>query len=74
MYVISSGDRLTGFGTPDFNYNSLDEFINNFPYSERQCTIQIERELIRNGHFIFSDLGCPFDYMLTLKEVEYTRF
>jgi len=65
MILISTGKRLTGFGEPDFYYNSLDEFITNFPYAERQCVFQIERELDINGYYIFSDPECPVDFRLS---------
>lgn len=64
MIQISTGNRLTGFGEPVFYFNSLDEFAANFPLAEHQCLIQIERELNRNGHYIFSDADCPVDFKL----------
>ena len=56
IYLIAKGDINTKTcETPTLCYESLEDFINNFPYSERQCIIQAEREINRNGFFIFGD-------------------
>jgi hypothetical protein len=47
-------------------YQSLDEFINNFPFAERQCKNEIEHDLEQKGRFIFSDSDCPHQYILTI--------
>lgn len=66
MVLISTGNRKTGKWEPTHCYNSLDEFILNFPLAERQCVLQIENELRKNAYFIFSDFYCPIDFKLTI--------
>jgi len=58
MIIIKT--TIQNFGT----YNSLDEFIDNFPFAERQDKEQIEKELDKNGYFKFSDFDCPYQYVL----------
>ena len=45
-------------------YNSLDEFIDSFPFAERQCKIQVEQTLNKSNQFVFSDMDCPCEYLL----------
>lgn len=52
-------------------YNSLDEFMDSFPFAERQCKIQIEWSFNKNNQFVFSDMDCPFDYLLEQIIVDY---
>ncbi len=47
-------------------FTDLNDFIENFPYTERQCIINIERELSKNGYFIFSDFDAPVKYQLLI--------
>jgi hypothetical protein len=51
-------------------YESIDEFIDNFPFAERQCTAQIERALERNGYYKFGDFDDPSRYVLTIQADE----
>lgn len=50
-----------------FIYQSMDEFIDNFPFAERQCKHEIERALEQKGMFVFSDSDCPHQYILTIE-------
>jgi hypothetical protein len=50
------------FGT----YKDLDDFIDNFPYAERQCIIQIERDLKKNNTFFFSEIESHYSFQLLI--------
>jgi hypothetical protein len=64
LISISVGNRHKGFAQPTFFYDSLENFIDNFPFSERQCMFQIQQNLAQNGCFIFSDWDSPSDFLL----------
>jgi len=57
-------NRKTKSKTYIQTYLTLDEFIDSFPFAERQCKTQIEQSLNKDKKFIFSDTDCPFDYLL----------
>lgn len=46
-------------------YGSLDEFVENFPFAERQCKFQIECELKRKGFVKITDYHSPEEFILT---------
>lgn len=62
--LISMYNRKTKGKAYLHSYNSLDEFINSFPFAERQCKVQIEWSLNKHNQFVFSDMDCPCDYLL----------
>lgn len=45
-------------------YTSIDDFIDNFPFAERQNNENVQNELNRKGYFIFGDIDCPFYFKL----------
>jgi hypothetical protein len=49
---------LTAYG--NYDYATLDEFIDCFPLAERQDTDQAQRALDQMGYFRFSDFDDPF--------------
>ncbi|PHR42775.1 MAG: hypothetical protein COA32_17075 [Fluviicola sp.] len=63
-YVVNRFNRMTKCKEPLQTYNSLDEFIDSFPFAERQCKVQIEWSLSKHNQFVFSDMDCPYDYLL----------
>jgi len=48
----------------NYDYTSLNEFIEHFPHAERQCVFQVQQELQNNGYFLFSDFDCPHHFKL----------
>lgn len=67
-YSVAQSDISTGtFQKLTFFYNSLFEFIMDFPFAERQCIVEVENALDKNGHFIFGDFDCPIRYRLSVE-------
>mgnify|MGYP006190581887 CR=1 FL=1 len=52
----------TPYGT--MKYETIEEFVDNFPFAERQCLIQVQRELTKNGFYRFSDFDCSHIFVL----------
>lgn len=46
-------------------YDSVDEFVENFPFADRQCKFQIECELKRKGFVKIRDYDSPEEFILT---------
>ena len=68
IYLVTQSDINTGtFQNPTFFYDSVFEFIMNFPYTERQCIVEVEDALNKNGYFIFGDFDCPIRYKLSIE-------
>lgn len=65
IYFISMYNLKTGIENNLLTYNSLDEFIDNFPFAERQDKEQVERELNKKGYFKFGDFDSPHQYILS---------
>jgi hypothetical protein len=67
-YLVAQSNISTGaFQNPTFFYNSLFEFIMNFPFAERQCIVEVENALDKNGYFIFGDYDCPVRFKIYLE-------
>lgn len=70
MVLVGIKKPQTNEASNTFIYHSLDDFIDNFPFAERQCKDEIERALEQNGRFVFSDNDCPHLYVLTTQADE----
>lgn len=41
----------------NFYFQSIEDFVDNFPLGERQCEIQIERDIQKNGVYRYYEFG-----------------
>lgn len=66
----------------NFYFQTIEEFVDNFPFGERQCEIQIERDLLYKGIYRYYELGSNLlfslewekDWLLLYYEYEFEKY
>lgn len=52
----------------NFYFETIEDFVDNFPFGERQCKIQIERDLSKKGVYRYYELGSNLLFSLEWKD------